>query len=127
MKFLRTEGKIVPLYGKNHSRWNGGTSSISMIVYNDHRLYKDWKYPILVRDGFKCIKCGETTDLHVHHDKELMCEIIKKHMVDGIEDMSFELKETIADKVVDYHINNQVSGITLCRKCHGDIHPSLNF
>ena len=33
----------------------------------------------------------------------------------------------IADAVVDYHINNHVSGITLCGRCHEEKHPSLNF
>lgn len=26
-----------------------------------------------------------------------------------------------------YHIKNNVSGITLCKECHNNFHPSLNF
>lgn len=127
MKRLRDEGKIVPLHSSQHSQWNGGTSSISMLVYNDVSFYERWKRPILVRDGFKCVKCGAAKPLHVHHDKETMCEIIKKYVGDGIDTSDFNLKRSIADKVVDYHITNNVSGVTLCSKCHNEIHPSLNF
>lgn len=124
---LRADGKIVPLHGPQHSQWNGGTSSISVLVYNDVKFYEEWKRPILVRDSFKCVECGNTRPLHVHHDSERLCEIIKKHVGDGIDTSNFELKRKIADAVVDYHINNKVSGITLCGKCHENKHPSLNF
>lgn len=127
MKKLREDGKIVPLRGPQHSQWNGGTSSISMLVYNDVKFYEEWKRPVLVRDGFKCMECGSTKKLHVHHDKEMLCEIIKKHVGTGIDTTDFNLKRKIADAVVDYHINNHVSGITLCGKCHEEKHPSLNF
>lgn len=127
MKNNRLNGTIPTLRGKYHSQWKGGVSEINVLARARTKLYHEWKYPILVRDGFKCVKCGETRNLHVHHDKEQMCEIVAKHIVDEIDPMSFELKEAIADKVVDYHIQNNVSGITLCSKCHNELHPSLNF
>lgn len=126
MKLQRKNGTIPTLYGPESSQWKGGISEINNIARNDKRLYDEWKYPILIRDGFKCIKCKNTDNLHIHHDKETMSEIVKKHIVDE-EPKDFELKKLIADKVVDYHINNKVSGITLCGECHGKIHPSLNF
>ena len=124
----RADGTIPDLSGQQHSQWKGGVSEINILARTDRRLYDDWKYPILVRDGFKCSECGGNTGgLHIHHDKELMCEIVKKHMPDGDEITDFELKKSIASKIVDYHINNHVSGITLCGKCHKEKHPSLNF
>jgi hypothetical protein len=33
----------------------------------------------------------------------------------------------VASKIVDYHVNEEVSGITLCKGCHNKLHPSLNF
>jgi len=50
-------------------------------------------------------------------------------MIEITEEMlkDFEIKKIISDTVVDYHINNKVSGITLCHKCHNELHPSLNF
>jgi hypothetical protein len=127
MKKLQEDGSIVPLHGPQHSRWKGGTSSISALIYSDIKLYEKWKRPILIRDGFKCIECGSNKRLHVHHDKEMLCEIIKKHVGSGIDTSNFDLKRKIADAVVDYHIKNNVSGVTLCGKCHENKHPSLNF
>lgn len=126
MKEQRRNGNLPTLYGPNSSQWKGGVSEINNIARNDKRLYDEWKYPILIRDGFKCIKCGSSDNLHIHHDKEQMCEIVQKHCVADIDISDFELKKSIASKIVDYHINN-VSGITLCSKCHNDLHPSLNF
>ena len=122
----RKNGILPTLYGSNSSQWKGGVSEINNIARNDKRLYDKWKYPILIRDGFKCIKCGNTENLHIHHDRETMSEIVKKHVVDD-EPKDFELKKLIAEKIVDYHINTKVSGITLCGKCHNELHPSLNF
>ena len=39
----------------------------------------------------------------------------------------FDRKKEISDKVIQYHIKNNVSGVTLCRDCHNKLHPSLNF
>lgn len=128
MKQNRLNGTIPTLRGPNHSQWKGGVSEINILARTDKRLYDEWKYPILVRDGFKCVECGASDGkLHIHHDKELMCEIVQKHMPDEEDIVDFELKKSIAEKIVDYHIQNKVSGITLCDKCHNKIHPSLNF
>lgn len=127
MSVHRKDGTIPDLRGPQHSQWKGGVSEINVLARSRSRLYKDWKFPILVRDGFKCVECGKTSPLHVHHDKEQMREIVARHIVDGIEPRTFEEKEFIADAVVDYHIKNNVSGITLCGDCHNKIHPSLNF
>lgn len=125
----RKDGTIPTLFGKDSSRWQGGVSSVNQIARASTRLYKEWKYPILTKDGFKCTQCPNTKDLHVHHDKETFSEIIKKVMtLDDFEKMAeFNKKKEIADKIIDYHIINKVSGITLCLKCHSLLHPSLNF
>ena len=126
----RLNGTIPTLCGPNHSQWIDGRSNISVLVYNDRRLYKEWKFPILVRDGFKCVECKKSGGkLHIHHDKEYMNEIIKDHLVETTPEMlkDFQVKRMIADAVVDYHIQNKVSGITLCGECHEKYHPSLNF
>lgn len=126
----RLNGIIPTLSGSKHSQWIDGRSNISMLVYNDRRLYKEWKYPILCRDGFKCVECNkQKVKLHIHHNKEYMNEIIKKHLIEVTDDMlkDFQIKRMVADSVVDYHIKHKVSGITLCDKCHNKLHPSLNF
>jgi hypothetical protein len=127
MQQCRKDGTIPTQYGPSHSQWKGGVSEINVLARSRSRLYKEWKYPILCRDGFKCVECDSDKDLQVHHDKDRMCEIVERHIVDGISPTTFEEKEFIADAVVDYHIKNKVSGVTVCRDCHGKIHPSLNF
>lgn len=127
MRTGRLDGTIPTLHGADHSQWKGGVSEINVLARARVKLYKEWKYPILIRDGFRCVECGDTHNLHVHHDKEQMCEIVAKHIVDDITPKTFEEKEVIVDAVVDYHINHKVSGITLCGKCHEKCHPSLNF
>jgi hypothetical protein len=127
MRKNRLDGTVPTLRGPDHPNWKGGVSEINVLARSRTRLYKEWKFPILVRDGFKCVECGKTSPLHVHHDKEQMCEIVARHIVDGIEPKTFDEKEFIADAVVDYHIKNNVSGVTLCDDCHNKIHPSLNF
>jgi len=125
----RKDGTIPTLYGKDSSQWQGGVSSINQIARSSTTLYKEWKYPILVRDGFKCTQCPTTTDLHIHHDTETFSDIIKKVMtIDDYEKLEeFDRKKEVADKVVEYHIKNKVSGVTLCKECHNKLHPSLNF
>lgn len=129
MSVMRGNGTIPTLFGKDSSRWQGGVSSVNQIARASNVLYKDWKYPILVRDGFKCTQCGHDKDLHVHHDKETFSEIIKKVMtLDDYENLEeFDRKKEVSEKVVQYHIKNKVSGITLCLDCHKKIHPSLNL
>lgn len=130
MKINRLNGIIPTFLGPKHSQWIDGRSQVAPMVYADRRLYKEWKYPILVRDGFKCKECGNPgPNLHIHHDKEYMSEIIQKHMIEiTVERLKdFEIKRMIVDAVVDYHIKNQISGIALCNECHEKYHPSLNF
>ena len=129
MSKMRRDGTVPTLYGKDSSQWQGGVSSINQLARASNVLYKEWKYPILVRDGFKCTACARTTDLHVHHDKETFSEIIKKVMtMDDYEKLEeFNRKKEVADKVVLYHIENKISGVTLCCDCHKQLHPSYNL
>jgi len=129
MSKMRRDGTIPTLYREKSSQWKGGVSTIQQLARSDKRFYDQWKYPILIRDGFKCTECPNTKDLHVHHDKETFSDLIKKVMT--IEDYEkiddFEVKKSIVDKLLKYHIEVQVSGVTLCKECHNKLHPSLNF
>jgi hypothetical protein len=129
MAIMRKDGTIPTLYKENSSQWKGGVSSIQNVARNDKRLYEQWKYPILIRDQFKCVDCGSGRDLHVHHNCETFSDIIKKVMTlddyEKVED--YDTKKRVTDKIVEYHVKNNVSGITLCKECHNKLHPSLNF
>lgn len=129
MSEMRNDGTIPTLYKEKSSRWKGGVSLIQSVARSDKRLYDQWKHPILKRDMYKCIECQSTKDLHVHHDRETFSEIIKKVMtIDDYDNIdSFETKKYVTDKIVEYHVKNATSGITLCKVCHNKHHPSLNF
>lgn len=113
-------------WGKDSHGWKGGTSSINNLVRANKRLYTEWIYPILKKDEFKCTKCGSTKELEVHHNEEVMSEIILKY-VDKTKDYTFDEKREIMNKVIDYHISNDISGKTLCKSCHCELHPSYNI
>ena len=125
----RKNGTTPTLYREKSSQWKGGVSSINQMARGDKRFYDLWKYPILIRDVFKCTECQNTQDLHIHHNKDSFSDIIKKVMT--LEDYEkvddFEVKKKVVDKVLEYHLKENVSGITLCKECHNDIHHSLNF
>ena len=125
MKKHRLDGTIPTLYGPDSPRWKGGTSPISNIIYTTSKFYEEWKYPILKRDNFKCVQCQSTDKLHVHHNKEKLSEIINRFNSDAPD--NFEIKKIIVGEVIDYHIQNNISGVTLCENCHREKHPSLNF
>jgi hypothetical protein len=129
MTMFRLSGIVPTLSGSLHPRWKGGVSTINQLARSDRRLYNDWKYPILERDGFKCTRCPNTTHLHVHHDDETFSEIMGKVITEDdllhIDDQ--ERKRDIVNRITEYHITNNVSGITLCHDCHAEIHPTLNF
>ena len=129
MRKNRLNGTVPTLSGADHPQWKGGVSTINQLARADRRLYTDWKYPILERDGFKCTKCGNTHDLHVHHDKETFSEIMMKVITNEdlllIEDN--DKKREFVERITNYHVKNLVPGVTLCHDCHAEFHPSLNF
>lgn len=126
MKNQWKTGNLKTYYGIESANWKGGTSSINNLVRVNKRLYDEWIYPILIRDGFKCVKCGSNKKLEVHHNDETMSEILKKY-VDKTCEYTFDEKRDIMNKVIDYHISNDVSAETLCISCHSELHPSYNL
>jgi len=140
MRDNRLNGTMPSLFGRESSQWKGGTSSLTGTCHANTRLYKEWKFPILKVFGFKCTKCQNTKELQVHHDKMKFAEIL--HLIaeannweesfclstkEQGEGPLYSLKQKISEEVVDYHVQNNISGEVLCRECHGQHHPSLNF
>lgn len=129
MRENRLNGTIPTLYGEKSSQWQGGTSAIQSFVRST--LYNDWIFPILQKSNFRCQRCNATTKLCVHHDSETFSSILRKAMtqfnIDSFANISHEFKTHIANWVRSYHINNNVSGITLCQTCHREEHDRLNM
>jgi hypothetical protein len=125
MRNYRLNGVIPTKWGIESPGWKGGTSSINNLVRVNKRLYKEWIYPILCEQTFSCQKCGSSKNLEVHHNEETMADILHK-FVDKSNEYTFDEKRDIMNNVIDYHIQNKVSGEVLCRKCHKELHPSYN-
>lgn len=58
-----------------------------------------WRNEVKQRDGFKCVKCGETKNIHAHHLIAVMDR----------PDLRLDVS----------------NGITVCRQCHMSIHSQL--
>jgi predicted restriction endonuclease len=58
--------------------------------------YKSWRRQVLARDGYKCVRCGETLSLRAHH-----------------------ITKFGNSKKLRYEVDN---GITLCPRCHYEEH-----
>ena len=127
MRHYWEDGIILPLKGEKHPNWKGGISSLQPIIRA--RLYSSWVYPILKRDQFTCQCCGMSTDLCVHHSNERFADIMHKIMYDfgfnSIKELSFEQKDLITEKVVQYHVINKIPGITICKTCHQIVHSLI--
>lgn len=130
---LLKEGKIAKREEENSS-WKGATKSIKNICREHDNRYINWRIPVLKRDNFTCQHCfnPEEKKLHVHHNVEEFSDILKK-IIDknnlskkNMQDMTYDAKKEIAIEVYEYHINNNVSGITLCEKCHSKEHSRLS-
>jgi 5-methylcytosine-specific restriction endonuclease McrA len=130
MRENRLNGVVPSLTGSAHPQWNGGSSTIQQIARGSKKHYDTWKYPILKRDNFTCQHCGSTNDLQVHHDDIEFSEIvgiILEENVDLANSEWFEDKKILADKIIEYHVEHNISGITICHECHCELHPSLNL
>jgi hypothetical protein len=129
-----SSGNITPLRGPDHPNWKGGTSNLTIRLRGHHRMYIEWKRPILIRDGFRCVTCVRgslETKLAVHHDKERFSVILHRHLVEFVgeipdRELTWDESTEICERVVDYHLRaktgSPVSGITLCYDCHAKVH-----
>jgi hypothetical protein len=129
MRQVWADGKIVIKYGKETSQWKGGVSYVTSKLYSLTRLYSVWKKPILEKDGFVCQECKSTKNLQVHHDDITLSEIIML-IINQFKNYDPTIdgdKRKLTDLVINYHLENNVSGITLCKECHKKLHPSYNF
>lgn len=119
----RLDGTVQTLFGKDHSQWKGGVSSVQALSRS--YVFNVWTYHKLHASGFTCQKCGVQSDLEVHHDKERFAEILQKARV-ALGDVTddFASHQAYAKWIADYHVQNDVSGIVLCEGCHQKTHVS---
>src|SRR3990167_430361 len=117
----RLDGTVRTLFGKDHSQWKGGVSSVQALARS--YVFNVWTYPKLHAANFTCQKCGAKHDLEVHHDKERFAEILQKARLEfGDVTDDFATHQAYARWITDYHVQNDVSGIVLCEDCHEKAH-----
>jgi 5-methylcytosine-specific restriction endonuclease McrA len=82
---------------ENSCRWQGGKTEINLLERNRAEAYS-WRKLVFERDDYTCQKCGDNTghNLNAHH-----------------------IKPWAKYKNLRFNIEN---GITLCKKCHIEIH-----
>lgn len=95
--------------GENHYNWKGGLSSLNKCI-RESAKFRQWALSVYNRDNYKCVKCYSTESLEAHHIVELSI-IISKFNIKNLKEA--KNREEIWD------ISN---GITLCTKCHYDVH-----
>jgi len=110
-------GEIKSKRGPAH--WNYKGNKKHFITKIRSRLYKEWIYPIMTRDNFKCVYCKKSGQLEVHHLiplRELIRLCLKNRQIHELDDNEFEeLKNCV---VKSHHLDD---GITLCLDCHRNI------
>lgn len=52
--------------GENATNWKGGVTPINVAIRNSG-IYDEWRNAILEKDGYKCVVCGTSKKLEVHH------------------------------------------------------------
>lgn len=119
MKGNKTLDHTPTHWGKYSANWKDDTSIINTLVRVNKRFYSEWIFPILKRDGFKCTECDKTETLEVHHINESMTKIFKK--IEKVNNTSI-----MVNNVIDYHLENNVDGKTLCVECHKKVHPNYS-
>lgn len=100
--------------GSRANNWKGGKTSLGkQIKSNDY--FKRWRLSVFERDNWTCQGCGKRggIELHPHHIKRFSI-ILKENNIKSVKD-GLKCKEL-------WDINN---GVTLCRGCHGLIHPNI--
>ena len=123
MRDNRLSGVIPSLTGSAHPHWRGGTSALAPLVRS--HLYSRWTFPKLKEGGFKCARCGSTSDLEVHHSGERFATILHKAVeLFGEPGESFQVKSQISEWVTDYHVEQNIPGTPLCIPCHDSLHAA---
>lgn len=91
--------KKIMFSNKDAVTWKGGVTPIHNAIRNSEEN-KIWIKSVLLKDGYKCVKCGSKKKIIAHH-------------IINFSDLYIDLNEILWD------VNN---GITFCEECHKNFH-----
>jgi len=91
--------KFKGIKGKLSPNWKDGRTPINQSIRTSKK-YKDWRESVFALDDYTCLLCDKQGGhLHAHHIKQF-AKYPKERF-------------------------NIANGITMCRKCHGDLHGKV--
>ena len=97
-------------FGNQNNNWKGGITPLNHMIRNSSKN-KAWKHDIFERDNYTCQECGERgIKFNAHHIKTVS-KIIEEYNIKNLKD-AYLCEEL-------WFLEN---GITLCVKCHKQLH-----
>jgi len=107
--------------GEKATAWKGGKLSLTKRVKSALQRKYSWFHRVMDRDECTCQYCGKQKRLDANHI-EPIANIIKELLADKNLTESEKMDWLIVQpEIVD---NELINGITLCRKCHREIHKN---
>lgn len=106
--------------GEKATNWKGGKTSLTFRIKSATQRRYNWFHRVLERDCCTCQQCGATTNLDVHHIRPL--NSIIKELIIGLEGLTDSEKFDWLIEQPEIINEDLTNGITLCRKCHKQIH-----
>jgi hypothetical protein len=114
--------------GKKSHLWRGGITPINLLIRSNSES-KEWRERVYKRDAFTCQQCFDNKggNLHAHH-REPFSKLLNDFLQEYNQFSPIEDKETLIRLSTKWQPFWDVgNGITLCRKCHEELHKSRNF
>jgi len=110
--------------GDGGSNWQGGKTLIFSYL---QKKMKKWRYESLNISNHKCLICGETKHLHVHHLYNFYSIVhdafrelgIKRRL--RISEYNVEELDIIVNKTLEIHYRHLL-GVAICKKHHDEFH-----
>jgi NUMOD3 motif len=103
--------------GVNATAWKGGKSSLVAQVKKAVNRHHQWAKKIYERDNWTC-SCGSKVKLDVHHIipfASLLKEVLQQTDLQG---------DALIEWLTNHPVLKDAQGITLCRKCHREVHQN---
>lgn len=107
--------------GEYHNLWKGGVSKINNVIRNRLNYLTQERFKL---DGYKCVNCGNNSDLNAHHIKpfsEIIDEILSENPHIDLQNEGLR-NEFIEICVNDERLTDINNLKTLCEACHNNEH-----